>query len=337
MSPVRRDCCALIRMPSRRSRRARSSSPRLRSASHACCSGASSSRRLASCFCTCASRFLLAPSFSRPSAVASISSWSSLRSSRSSCSGFESSCTRRHADASSIKSIALSGKKRWVMYLAESAAAATSAESSIRTPWCFSYRSRSPRRIETVASTLGSPTCTGCMRRSNAESFSTSRYSVCVVAPMQRSSPRASTGLSRLAASIAPSALPAPSTKCTSSMKRMIPGGGAAATSANTAFSLSSNSPRWLAPATSEPMSRVRSAMFCSPSGTSLARMRCARPSTTAVLPTPGSPTSTGLFFVRRVRIWMTRRISSSRPITGSSFPSAACATKSIPYFSSAS
>ena len=38
-----------------------------------------------------------------------------------------------------------------------------------------------------------------------------------------------------------------------------------------------------------------------------------------AVLPTPGSPMSTGLFLVRRLRTWMTRRISSSRPMTGSS------------------
>ena len=43
-----------------------------------------------------------------------------------------------------------------------------------------------------------------------------------------------------------------------------------------------------------------------------------------AVLPTPGSPISTGLFLVRRARIWMVRRISSSRPITGSSLPSRA-------------
>ena len=38
-----------------------------------------------------------------------------------------------------------------------------------------------------------------------------------------------------------------------------------------------------------------------------------------AVLPTPGSPMRTGLFFVRRLSTWMTRRISSSRPMTGSS------------------
>ena len=43
-----------------------------------------------------------------------------------------------------------------------------------------------------------------------------------------------------------------------------------------------------------------------------------------AVLPVPGSPISTGLFLVRRESTWMTRRISSSRPITGSSLPRSA-------------
>ena len=52
--------------------------------------------------------------------------------------------------------------------------------------------------------------------------------------------------------------------------------------------------------------------------------MRWASPSTMAVLPTPGSPISTGLFLVRRDSTWMTRRISSSRPMTGSSLPLAA-------------
>ena len=57
------------------------------------------------------------------------------------------------------------------------------------------------------------------------------------------------------------------------------------------------------------------------PSGTSPSTIRWARPSTIAVLPTPGSPIRTGLFLVRRLRTWITRRISSSRPITGSSLP----------------
>ena len=52
--------------------------------------------------------------------------------------------------------------------------------------------------------------------------------------------------------------------------------------------------------------------------------MRWASPSTTAVLPTPGSPISTGLFLVRRDSTWTTRRISVSRPMTGSILPSRA-------------
>ena len=70
--------------------------------------------------------------------------------------------------------------------------------------------------------------------------------------------------------------------------------------------------------------------------GTSPWTMRRARPSAIAVLPTPGSPMSTGLFFVRRERTWITRRISWSRPITGSSLPWRARSTRSMPYFSRA-
>ena len=63
------------------------------------------------------------------------------------------------------------------------------------------------------------------------------------------SSPRASIGLSMLPASIEPSAAPAPTTVCTSSTNsRMRPSD--AFTSASTALSRSSNSPRYLAPAT---------------------------------------------------------------------------------------
>ena len=56
-----------------------------------------------------------------------------------------------------------------------------------------------------------------------------------------------------------------------------------------------------------------------------------------AVLPTPGSPISTGLFLVRRCSTWIARRISSSRPITGSSLPSRARSVRSSVYFFSAS
>ena len=52
--------------------------------------------------------------------------------------------------------------------------------------------------------------------------------------------------------------------------------------------------------------------------------MRSARPSASAVLPTPGSPTSSGLFLRRRQSTWIIRSSSSRRPISGSIFPSAA-------------
>jgi hypothetical protein len=78
----------------------------------------------------------------------------------------------------------------------------------------------------------------------------------------------------------------------------------------------------------------VRSLM---PSGTSPLTMRSASPSAIAVLPTPGSPIRTGLFLVRRARIWIVRRISSSRPITGSSLPSRAAWVRSRANFLSAS
>ena len=63
--------------------------------------------------------------------------------------------------------------------------------------------------------------------------------------------------------------------------------------------------------------------------------MRCARPSTMADLPTPGSPMSIGLFFLRRLRICDILSISFSRPITGSSLPSLAALGMSTPKLSS--
>ena len=182
-----------------------------------------------------------------------------------------------------------------------------------------------------VSSTVGSPTSTGWKRRSSAASFSMClRYSSSVVAPMVCSSPRASIGLSMFEASIAPSAAPAPTTVCSSSMNRTICPSDSVI-SLSTAFSRSSNSPRYLAPATSAPMSSAKIFLFFRPSGTSPRTMRCASPSTMAVLPTPGSPISTGLFLVRRDSTWMTRRTSSSRPITGSSLPLRASSVRSRP------
>ena len=83
----------------------------------------------------------------------------------------------------------------------------------------------------------------------------------------------------------------------------------------------SSKSPRYLAPASMADRSSAASVLPFSADGTSPATMRWASPSAMAVLPTPGSPMSTGLFLVRRPSTRTTRRTSSSRPITGSSLP----------------
>ena len=73
--------------------------------------------------------------------------------------------------------------------------------------------------------------------------------------------------------------------------------------SPKTAFNLSSNSPRYLAPATSEPKSSSNKVLSFNVSGTSFLTIRQASPSTIAVLPTPGSPIKIGLFFVLRDKI----------------------------------
>ena len=175
--------------------------------------------------------------------------------------------------------------------------------------------------MKIVSSTLGSPTKTGWNRRVRAASASTYfLYSSRVVAPIQCSLPRARAGFNRFEASIAPSVFPAPTSWCISSMNTII-SPSAASISSRTALSLSSNSPRYFAPATRAPISRDNSVLSAKASGTSLLIIRCANPSAIAVLPTPGAPIRTGLFFVRRASIWMVRRTSSSRPITGSRFP----------------
>ena len=153
---------------------------------------------------------------------------------------------------------------------------------------------------------------------------------------MVRSSPRARAGFSRLAASSWPAAPPAPISVCASSMNRMIGFG--------LAFDLVDH--RLAAGSRTRPSCRRRPAAgrdrACaarhpsSAGGTSPAAMRSAKPSTTAVLPTPASPVRIGLFCRRRVRMSMTWRISESRPRTGSILPACARAVRSMVNWSSA-
>ena len=132
---------------------------------------------------------------------------------------------------------------------------------------------------------------------------------------------------------MAPSVLPAPTRLCISSIKRIICP-FLSFTSFKTALSLSSNSPRYLAPAIREPISSSIRSLSFKDKGTSPLNILQASPSTIAVLPTPGSPMSTGLFLVLRDKISTTRLISSSRPITGSTLPFLTSSTRLRPYFS---
>mmetsp|Transcript_28046 Transcript_28046/g.75761 ORF Transcript_28046/g.75761 Transcript_28046/m.75761 type:complete len:371 (-) Transcript_28046:984-2096(-) len=127
------------------------------------------------------------------------------RSTRSSSSGLSDASTRARAPASSTRSKALSGRYLSVMYRSLRVAAAESALSEIRTPWCRSSRARKPRRMDTVSAELGGSILTCWKRRSSAGSFSMNFLNLSgEVAPIHRSSPRPSSGLSSTLASIMP-------------------------------------------------------------------------------------------------------------------------------------
>ena len=152
---------------------------------------------------------------------------------------------------------------------------------------------------------------------------------------MQRSTPDCSAGFSRFEASIAPPLVaPAPITVWISSMKRIA--FGCASSSFITAFSRSSKSPRYRVPASSAPMSSEKIVVSASTAGVSPSTILRASPSAIAVLPTPGSPTSSGLFFRRRQSTWMHRSTSRSRPISGSTSPRRAFSFRSTQYFCNA-
>ena len=150
-----------------------------------------------------------------------------------------------------------------------------------------------------------------------------------VVAEIHRRSPRAKDGFKRFEASIDPSALPAPTKVCISSIKSIIsPFDNSISLSSD--FSRSSNSPRNFAPATNNPKSKESNLFPDKDSGTSPFAIRSAIPSAIAVFPTPGDPMRTGLFLVRRLKTCIVRRISSSLPIMGSIFPSCALFVRSL-------
>ena len=142
---------------------------------------------------------------------------------------------------------------------------------------------------------------------------------------MTVNSPRESAGL-RISAMplepLSPPIDPAPRIWWISSKKRiMLP---ASLTSLTKFWIFSSKLPRYWVPASRPEISTEIISLFLMAAGTSPLTMAWANPSTTAVLPTPASPTRTGLFLVRRERISAVSWISLLRPMTGSNLPSRA-------------
>ncbi len=129
-------------------------------------------------------------------------------------------------------------------------------------------------------------------------------------------------------ASIAPSAPPAPINVCISSMNIIM--SSVSSSSTNTFFILSSNSPRYFVPATIVAISKDKIRLFFRTSGTLPSAIILLNSSTIAVLPTPASPISKGLFLVLLQSISKTLLISFSLPITGSNSLLIAFLVKSI-------
>ena len=101
------------------------------------------------------------------------------------------------------------------------------------------------------------------------------------------------------------------------------------------AFSRSSNCPLYLVPATNDARSRVTTLLLYNTRATFRCTIRNANPSAIALFPTPGSPISKGLFFLRLPNICDTRSISFSLPTTGSNKPCSANKVRSFPKLSS--
>ncbi len=178
-----------------------------------------------------------------------------------------------------------------------------------------------------MSGTEGSRTSTGVKRLSSAGSRSMClRYSSWVVAPMQGNSPRARPALSSLAASCGPSPVdPAPITVCTSSMNTTTRP-SARRTSSWMPRSFSEKEPRsWV------PESTLAMSSSTTTRGEPWASSCWATPSTMAVLPTPASPTRSGLLVRRFPRTSRVCSTSISRPTRGSSRPAAASSVRLRP------
>ena len=129
-------------------------------------------------------------------------------------------------------------------------------------------------------------------------------------------------------ASSDPEAFPAPIKVCNSSMNKII--SVLTFNSSRIAIIRSSNWPLYLVPATTDAKSNEYNFLPIKVLGALPSLIFNAKPSMIEVLPTPGSPIKTGLFFFLLLNIWATLWISSSLPITGSILPSSAALVISL-------
>ncbi len=162
-----------------------------------------------------------------------------------------------------------------------------------------------------------------CSRRASARSFSMCLNSSNVVDPMTRRSPAVRIGLIIVARSIVPPVVaPAPTVEWISSMNRIARGRAASASHDGLEALLEVAAE----PRAGKQRARVEREHLGAAAGSRARRPAAAAmasPSAMAVLPTPASPTNTGLFLRRRQRTSIVRCSSVVRPISGSSRPCA--------------
>jgi hypothetical protein len=221
-------------------------------------------------------------------------------------------CAAR-APASSITSIALSGRWRSLMCLRRQLGRGLSASAAYFTPWCSSKRDFRPFRISTVSldrrlddvDLLEAPRQRAVLLEDAAVLLERGRADALQLARGQR-------GLEQVGrVQRAARRAPAPMSVWISSMKRIAFGLSTSAASAPPSGAARNRRGTWCRRAARPCRARRPDRVLGEHSGTSPSTMRQARPSAIAVLPTPASPTSSGLFLRRRHRIWITRSSSS--------------------------
>jgi hypothetical protein len=205
------------------------------------------------------------------------------------------------------------------------------ASSSMRTPWCFSITAASPRMISHRD---------GLARLLDLDDLEAARerrvlLEVLLVLGPGRRGDRAQLAarqrrLEQVGGVVLPGRPPAPIIVCASSMNRTIGCGERLDLVDDALQAVLELALHAGAGLQQRQVERAHRDVAQRRRHVALRRCAARSPSTTAVLPTPGSPVRIGLFCRRRVRMSIIWRISSSRPSTGSILPGARAAVRSI-------